>query len=282
MNSFSQFTVIQLFTSVFFLRIFPVGFFILKAFHNFGYEKNAKRIYGIFEKSNPKIFMKKRDITILLVDDEPDIIEIIRYNLTLEGYRVETAEDGLEAISKAQMCRPQLVLLDVMMPKLNGLETCKRLRKIPELSEMVIAFLTARGEDFSQMNGFEAGADDYITKPIKPKVLVSRVKALLRRFRQKEDDNKISVGNLTINREEYKIFLDEEEMTLPKKEFELLSLLASRPGKVFRREDILNEIWGSEVVVGDRTIDVHIRKLREKLGNEKFNTVKGVGYKFMI
>lgn len=226
--------------------------------------------------------MRKRDITILLVDDEPDIIEIVRYNLALEGYRVETAEDGLEAISKAQKFRPQLVLLDVMMPKMNGIETCKRLREIPELSEMVIAFLTARGEDFSQMNGFEAGADDYITKPIKPKVLVSRVKALLRRFRQNQVDGKIKVGNLTINRDEYKILLGEEEMILPRKEFELLSLLASRPEKVFRREDILSEIWGNEVIVGDRTIDVHIRKLREKIGNDRFMTVKGVGYKFMI
>ncbi|MGB3344341.1 MAG: response regulator transcription factor [Aequorivita sp.] len=226
--------------------------------------------------------MRKRDITILLVDDEPDIIEIVRYNLALEGYRVETAEDGLEAISKAQKFRPQLILLDVMMPKMNGIETCKRLREIPELSEMVIAFLTARGEDFSQMNGFEAGADDYITKPIKPKVLVSRVKALLRRFRQNQVDGKIKVGNLTINRDEYKILLGEEEMILPRKEFELLSLLASRPEKVFRREDILSEIWGNEVIVGDRTIDVHIRKLREKIGNDRFMTVKGVGYKFMI
>ena len=226
--------------------------------------------------------MKKRDITILLVDDEPDIIEIVRYNLALEGYNVETAENGLEAIKKAKRIKPQLVLLDVMMPQLNGIETCKQLREIPELSEMVIAFLTARGEDYSQMNGFEAGADDYITKPIKPKVLVSRVKALLRRFRQKEVDGKLKLGNLTIDRDEYKILLDEEEMTLPRKEFELLSLLASHPGKVFKREDILNEIWGNEVIVGDRTIDVHIRKLREKIGNDKFMTVKGVGYKFMI
>lgn len=226
--------------------------------------------------------MKKRDITILLVDDEPDIIEIVRYNLALEGYKIETAENGEEAIFKSQKFRPQLVLLDVMMPKLNGIETCKRLRDIPELSEMVIAFLTARAEDFSQMNGFEAGADDYITKPIKPKVLVSRVKALLRRFRKKETNGNIKVGNLTINRDEYKILLDGEEMNLPRKEFELLSLLASHPGKVYSREDILDEIWGSEVVVGDRTIDVHIRKLREKLGNDKFMTVKGVGYKFMV
>lgn len=230
----------------------------------------------------PKWPMKKRDITILLVDDEPDIIEIVRYNLALEGYKIETAEDGEEAIFKAQKFRPQLVLLDVMMPKLNGIETCKRLRDIPELSEMVIAFLTARAEDFSQMNGFEAGADDYITKPIKPKVLVSRVKALLRRFRKKEANGNIKVGNLTINRDEYKILLDGEEMNLPRKEFELLSLLASHPGKVYSREDILDQIWGSEVVVGDRTIDVHIRKLREKLGNDKFMTVKGVGYKFMV
>lgn len=226
--------------------------------------------------------MKKRDITILLVDDEPDILEIIRYNLTSEGYTVETAENGLEAIEQAKNVRPQLIIMDVMMPKMDGIEACEKIRNIPELSETVITFLTARGEDYSQMAGLEAGADDYITKPIKPKVLVSKVKALLRRFKEEEEDEKIKLGNLTINREEYKIILGKKEMVLPRKEFELLTLLASKPGKVFKREDILDSIWGNEVIVGGRTIDVHIRKLREKIGDDKFKTVKGVGYKFVV
>ncbi|MBG43030.1 MAG: DNA-binding response regulator [Aequorivita sp.] len=226
--------------------------------------------------------MKKKDITILLVDDEPDILEIIRYNLTSEGYTIETAENGLEAIEQAKKVRPQLIIMDVMMPKMDGIEACEKIRTIPELSETVITFLTARGEDYSQMAGFEAGADDYITKPIKPKVLVSKVKALLRRFKEEEEDEKIKLGNLTINREEYKIILGKKEMVLPRKEFELLALLASKPGKVFKREDILDSIWGNEVIVGGRTIDVHIRKLREKIGDDKFKTVKGVGYKFVV
>jgi two-component system alkaline phosphatase synthesis response regulator PhoP len=226
--------------------------------------------------------MKKKDITILLVDDEPDILEIVRYNLIGEGYTVETAENGLEAISQAKKVKPQLIIMDVMMPKMDGIEACEKIRAIPELSETVITFLTARGEDYSQMAGFEAGADDYITKPIRPKVLVSKVKALLRRFRENEEDEKIKLGNLTINREEYKIILGKEEIVLPRKEFELLALLASKPGKVFKREDILDSIWGNEVIVGGRTIDVHIRKLREKIGDEKFKTVKGVGYKFVL
>ncbi len=226
--------------------------------------------------------MKKKDITILLVDDEPDILEIVRYNLTGEGYNVETAENGLEAISQAKKLKPQLIIMDVMMPKMDGIEACEKIRAIPELAETVITFLTARGEDYSQMAGFEAGADDYITKPIRPKVLVSKVKALLRRFRENEEEEKIKLGNLTINREEYKIVLGKEEIVLPRKEFELLSLLASKPGKVFKREDILDSIWGNEVIVGGRTIDVHIRKLREKIGDDKFKTVKGVGYKFVL
>ena len=226
--------------------------------------------------------MKKKDITILLVDDEPDILEIIRYNLTSEGYTIETAENGLEAIEQAKKVRPQLIIMDVMMPKMDGIEACEKIRTIPELSETVITFLTARGEDYSQMAGFEAGADDYITKPIKPKVLVSKVKALLRRFKDEEEDEKIKLRNLTINREEYKIILGKKEMVLPRKEFELLALLASKPGKVFKREDILDSIWGNEVIVGGRTIDVHIRKLREKIGDDKFKTVKGVGYKFVV
>src|SRR5690606_13090686 len=176
--------------------------------------------------------MKKKDITILLVDDEPDILEIIRYNLVGEGYTVETAENGLEAISQAKKVKPQLIIMDVMMPKMDGIEACEKIRKLPELSETIITFLTARGEDYSQMAGFEAGADDYITKPIRPKVLVSKVKALLRRFKDNGEIDNMKLGNLTINREEYKIILDNEEMVLPRKEFELLALLASKPGKV--------------------------------------------------
>ena len=226
--------------------------------------------------------MKKKDTTILLVDDELDILEIIGYNLSAEGYNVLTAQNGVEAIKKAKKNKPELIILDVMMPQMDGIEACEKLRLIPELSETVITFLTARGEDYSQVAGFEAGADDYITKPIKPKVLTSKVKSLLRRFKTQDDSQQIlKLGNITINREEYKIFVDTQEMVLPRKEFELLSLLASKPGKVFKREDILNRVWGNDVVVGGRTIDVHIRKLREKIGEQKFKTIKGVGYKFV-
>ena len=226
--------------------------------------------------------MKKKDTTILLVDDELDILEIIGYNLSAEGYNVVTAQNGLEAIKKAKKHKPELIILDVMMPEMDGIEACEKLRLVPELSETVITFLTARGEDYSQVAGFEAGADDYITKPIKPKVLISKVKSLLRRFKTQDDSQQIlKLGNITINREEYKILVDTQEMVLPRKEFELLSLLASKPGKVFKREDILDRVWGNDVVVGGRTIDVHIRKLREKIGEQKFKTIKGVGYKFV-
>lgn len=226
--------------------------------------------------------MKKKDTKILLVDDEPDILEIVGYNLSSEGYQVLTAENGFEAIEQAKKHKPHLIVLDVMMPRMDGIEACERLRQIPELSETVITFLTARGEDYSQVAGFEAGADDYITKPIKPKVLISKVKALLRRFKESTDaETNISIGDLVINREEYKIIKGSEELILPRKEFELLALLASKPGKVFKREDILDRVWGNEVVVGGRTIDVHIRKLREKIGDDRFKTVKGVGYKFV-
>jgi len=226
--------------------------------------------------------MKKKDTTILLVDDELDILEIIGYNLTAEGYNVVTAQNGVEAIKKAKKHKPKLIILDVMMPEMDGIEACEKLRLIPDLSETVITFLTARGEDYSQVAGFEAGADDYITKPVKPKVLTSKVKSLLRRFNTQEQAQQIvKLGNLTINREEYKIIVDTQEMVLPRKEFELLSLLASKPGKVFKREDILDRVWGNDVVVGGRTIDVHIRKLREKVGEKKFKTIKGVGYKFV-
>ncbi|WMI69338.1 response regulator transcription factor [Mangrovimonas sp. YM274] len=226
--------------------------------------------------------MKKKDIKILLVDDEPDILEIVGYNLSSEGYQVVTAENGHEAVKKAKAEKPQLIILDVMMPEMDGIEACEQIRKIPELGETIITFFTARGEDYSQVAGFEAGADDYITKPIKPKVLISKVKALLRRLKEDDAaDNVMKVGNLTINREEYKISVKGEEIVLPRKEFELLSLLATKPGKVFKREEILDKVWGNEVVVGGRTIDVHIRKLREKIGDDSFKTVKGVGYKFV-
>jgi two-component system alkaline phosphatase synthesis response regulator PhoP len=226
--------------------------------------------------------MKNKDTTILLVDDELDILEIIEYNLSAQGYNVVTALNGVQAIKKAKKHKPKLIILDVMMPEMDGIEACEKLRLIPELSETVITFLTARGEDYSQVAGFEAGADDYITKPIKPKVLTSKVKSLLRRFKEQEQAQQIlKLGNLTINREEYKIFVGTQEMILPRKEFELLSLLASKPGKVFKREDILDRVWGNDVVVGGRTIDVHIRKLREKIGEQKFKTIKGVGYKFV-
>lgn len=228
--------------------------------------------------------MKTKDITILLVDDEPDILEIVSYNLSSEGYEVITAKNGVEAVAKAKKKLPQLIILDVMMPEMDGIEACEIMRNTPGLENSIITFLTARGEDYSQVAGFDAGADDYITKPIKPKVLVSKVKALLRRMKdgQKEVEDIVRVGNIVINREEYKIENDGEELILPRKEFELLSLLTSKPNKVFKREVILDKVWGNEVVVGGRTIDVHIRKLREKIGDHHFKTVKGVGYKFVL
>ena len=227
--------------------------------------------------------MKKKDIKILLVDDEPDILEIVGYNLSAEGYQVLTAENGADGVKLAKKKKPHLIILDVMMPEMDGIEACEQIRKIPELEESIITFLTARGEDYSQMAGFDAGADDYITKPIKPKVLVSKVKALLRRFKDDSGStNIVRIGDLIINRDEYKVINDGEELILPRKEFELLSLLASKPGKVFKREEILDKVWGNEVVVGGRTIDVHIRKLREKIGDKSFKTVKGVGYKFVV
>ncbi|WP_322551418.1 response regulator transcription factor [Flavobacterium psychraquaticum] len=225
--------------------------------------------------------MKKKDIKILLVDDEQDILEIVGYNLTQEGYQVITASNGKEAIFKAKKELPQLIIMDVMMPEMDGIEACETIRRMPELQDTIITFLTARSEDYSQVAGFDAGADDYIAKPIKPKVLVSKVKALLRRL--KSDDavssSTLIVGNIEINREEYKINKGGEIMVLPKKEFELFYLLATKPGKVFTREEILDRVWGNEVVVGGRTIDVHIRKLREKIGDDFFKTIKGVGYK---
>ena len=228
--------------------------------------------------------MKKKDIKILLVDDEPDILEIVNYNLTSEGYQVFTAKNGVEGVAMAKKKEPHLIILDVMMPEMDGMEACERIRKISGLENTIITFLTARGEDYSQVAGLDAGADDYITKPIRPKVLVSKVKALLRRLKEGENtqDDIFKVGEIVINREEYKIINKGEELILPRKEFELLALLTSKPNKVFKRETILDRVWGSEVVVGGRTIDVHIRKLREKIGEEHFKTVKGVGYKFVL
>ena len=227
--------------------------------------------------------MGENKFKILLVDDEPDILEIISYNLKSNGFEVFTALNGVKALKKAKSILPDLIILDVMMPEMDGIETCEEIRKIPELNDTIITFLTARSEDYSQLAGFDAGADDYINKPIKPKLLVGKVKSLLRRLNKNkvtESKNIINLGDLIIDRDEYKITLNKNEISLPRKEFELLYLLASKPGKVFKREVILEKIWGHEVVVGDRTIDVHIRKLREKLGDSRFKTIKGVGYKF--
>ena len=225
-------------------------------------------------------------MNILIVDDESDILEIVSYNLEEAGYKVFTASNGTDGISLAKKHRPELIILDVMMPGMDGIETCEKMRKINELDQTIIAFFTARGEDYSQMAGFEAGADDYITKPIKPKVLVGKVKSLLRRFNTAQivapsSQETLSLTGIEIDREQYQVKVKGEVLNLPRKEFELLALLASKPNKVFTRETILDHVWGSDVVVGGRTIDVHIRKLREKIGDDRFKTVKGVGYKFV-
>jgi two-component system, OmpR family, alkaline phosphatase synthesis response regulator PhoP len=220
---------------------------------------------------------------ILLVDDEPDILEFLGYNLRKEGYEVYTCSNGREGLAKAIEVRPHLAILDVMMPEMDGIETCREIRQVPGLINTIVVFLTARGEDYSQIAGFEAGADDYVTKPIKPRVLISRIKALLRRYREdySEDPGKIiELDNFSIDREKYVVIKDNQEMHFPRKEFELLNLLVSKPNKVFTREEILTWIWGDDVIVGDRTIDVHVRKIREKLGTANIKTIKGVGYKY--
>jgi len=230
------------------------------------------------------MLMEKSKIKILLVDDEPDILDFVGYNLKAEGYKVHTASSGRSGVSKAREVKPDLILLDVMMPEMDGIEACDHIRRLPGLEHTIIAFLTARGEDYSQVAGFEAGADDYITKPVKPKVLMSRIKALLRRRPAPEQEvpGKIEFEDLIIDPERYHVELQGSVIELPRKEFELLSLLASKPGKVFTREEIMDRIWGTVVIVGGRTIDVHIRKLREKIGDDRIKTVKGVGYKFEI
>lgn len=224
--------------------------------------------------------MKKKDTKILLVDDEPDVIEIIKFNLDQEGYQVKTATNGSEAVKKAKKTFPHLIIMDVMMPEMDGIEACEILRKDPKFNNTIIMFLTARGEDYSYVAAFDAGADDYVTKPIKPKILVSKIKALLRRLKKEEEIEKLRFGKLIIDKEQYEVTQNGNTLSLPRKEFELLFLLASKPDKVVKREKIMEIVWGSEVVVGDRTIDVHIRKLREKIGDKYFKTVKGVGYKF--
>ena len=215
-----------------------------------------------------------------MVDDEPDVIEIIKFNLDQEGYQVKTATNGSEAVKKAKKTFPHLIIMDVMMPEMDGIEACEILRKDPKFNNTIIMFLTARGEDYSYVAAFDAGADDYVTKPIKPKILVSKIKALLRRLKKEEETEKLRFGKLIIDKEQYEVTQNGNTLSLPRKEFELLFLLASKPEKVVKREKIMEIVWGSEVVVGDRTIDVHIRKLREKIGDKYFKTVKGVGYKF--
>jgi two-component system alkaline phosphatase synthesis response regulator PhoP len=219
------------------------------------------------------------DKRILIADDEPDILEIISYNLTKEGYEVKTASDGKSALEKVQSFKPDLVILDIMMPGMSGVEVCRILRTKPDLNDMLIIFLTALSDEPSEIKGLETGADDYISKPISPKVLISRVNAIFRRL-QKEDDKAIKLGDLVIDPSKFMVSWVGKDISLAKKEFELLFLLASKPGKVFLRNEILSKVWGTEVIVGDRTIDVHIRKIRQKMGVDCVTTVKGVGYKF--
>jgi len=235
------------------------------------------------EVSSTTWYMGNEKYKIVLVDDEPDVVEFLGYNLKKEGYQVFQASNGRTAIELAKEVIPHLIILDVMMPEMDGIETCTEIKKLPYLDNTIVIFLTARGEDYSQIAGFEAGADDYVTKPIKPRVLVSRVKALLRRYREQEyeeEESKIYLEEFTIDKEKHLIIKDNDEILLPKKEFQLLNLLVSKPNKVFTREEILANIWGNKVIVGDRTIDVHVRKIREKLNTRNIKTVKGVGYKF--
>lgn len=218
---------------------------------------------------------------VLLVDDEPDIIELLKYNLEREGYQVSTALNGRDAIKVAKANRPDLIVLDIMMPGMDGVEVCNQLRQLPEFKHTIITFLTARSEDYSQIAGFEAGADDYITKPVRPKVFVTKVKALLKRSGADRPDGQVLEANgVKVDLERVSVSVEGNDMQLPKKEFELLVLLMSKPGKVFKREEIYSQIWGNELFVGERTIDVHIRKLREKIGDDRIRTVKGIGYTF--
>jgi len=225
--------------------------------------------------------MESKDIIILLVDDEADVLEFLGYNLSREGFQVLKAKSGRKALKLAQEHQPQMIILDVMMPGLDGMETCRQLRDMPGLSDTLIVFLTARGEDYSQIAGFEAGADDYLTKPIKPKLFISRIQAILRRIREEAPEtNLVITKEFTIDKDKYVVIKNDKEISLPRKEFELLQFLVSRPGKVVNREEIFQSVWGDDVIVGDRTIDVHIRRIREKLNTDSIKTIKSVGYKF--
>lgn len=225
--------------------------------------------------------MEGNDISVLIADDEPDIVQFISYNLKKEGIQVHSAFDGEMCLKKAHEVRPDLILLDVTMPKMDGIEVCQRLRDTPQFNETIVALLTARNEDYSQLAGFEAGADDYLFKPIKPKILVARIKALLKRSRLEDAQNSLEIhGCISIDRDKHLVFRDGVTIELPKKEYELLLLLVSKTGKVFSREMIYETLWGESMVVGERTIDVHVRKLREKIGDDCIKTLKGVGYRF--
>ena len=227
--------------------------------------------------------MSKHNQKILVVDDEADILELLKYNLSKEGYEVKTALDGIKAVEVAKTFVPDLIILDIMMPKQDGVETCRQVRELPELINVFVIFLTARSEEYSEVAAFEMGADDYITKPIKPRALVSRINALFRReSKKKKESNKIKIGDLIVDRSSYTVMAGEKIITLPKKEFELLFFLAHNPGKVFSRDELLQNIWGTDVYVLARTVDVHIRKVREKIGEGYISTIKGVGYKFDI
>ena len=220
-------------------------------------------------------------IKVLVVDDDPDIVEILKYNLKNSGYSVKSAGNGVEAIKKAKKFIPDIILMDVMMPEMSGIEACEEIKNIDQLSQAIIIFLSARSEDYTQISAYDAGADDYISKPVKPKILIKKISNIAKKIRSEKNALKIiDLGSIKINKEEYVVIKDKKEILLPRKEFELLFLLATKPEKVFTREEIMNKVWGTQVVVGDRTIDVHVRKLREKIGEKHIKTLKGVGYKF--
>ena len=220
-------------------------------------------------------------IKVLVVDDDPDIVEILKYNLKNSGYSVKSAGNGVEAIKKAKKFIPDIILMDVMMPEMSGIEACEEIKKIDQLSQAIIIFLSARSEDYTQISAYDAGADDYISKPVKPKILLKKISNIAKKINSEKNAPKtIDLGSIKINKEEYVVIKDKKEILLPRKEFELLFLLATKPEKVFTREEIMNKVWGTQVIVGDRTIDVHVRKLREKIGEKHIKTLKGVGYKF--
>ena len=220
-------------------------------------------------------------IKVLVVDDDPDIVEILKYNLKNSGYSVKSAGNGAEAIKKAKKFIPDIILMDVMMPEMSGIEACEEIKNIDQLSQAIIIFLSARSEDYTQISAYDAGADDYISKPVKPKILLKKISNIAKKINSEKNAPKtIDLGSIKINKEEYTVIKDKKEILLPRKEFELLFLLATKPEKVFTREEIMNKVWGTQVIVGDRTIDVHVRKLREKIGEKHIKTLKGVGYKF--